>query len=35
MEKMREAIAQDALLDLRTDVFKNYGIKKIGAYQND
>jgi queuine tRNA-ribosyltransferase len=35
MEKIREAIKQDALLDLRTEVFSQYGIKKIGVYQND
>jgi queuine tRNA-ribosyltransferase len=34
MEKIREAIRSDALLELRDSVFAQYGIEKIGVYEN-
>ncbi|WP_329887374.1 tRNA guanosine(34) transglycosylase Tgt [Pseudoramibacter faecis] len=34
MEKIREAIRNDALLELRDSVFCQYGIEKIGVYEN-
>lgn len=34
MEKIREAIRSDAMLELRDSVFAQYGIEKIGVYEN-
>ena len=34
MEKIREAIRNDAVLELRDSVFCQYGIEKIGVYEN-